>query len=177
MKLRSFVLVIVAMLIASNAMAQGFYAGGGLGFTKIEDSEDGESFNDMPIGWKLFAGYDFNDNFGVEGGYINSGKGKDTIDSLEIEAELSAFVISGIGYLPMNEQLDLFGKAGYYNGESEVSALGITLDDDEDGFTLGAGLRYDFGNNLKIRGDFDWYESDLDSLWSIGVGLQYYFGN
>ena len=175
MKFRTILLLAAGLMAGNAAFAQGFYAGGALGFTNIEDSEDGVTYSDTPLGFRLVAGYDINENFGVEGAYVTSGTANDTIDSIEVEAELSGFVISFLGHLPINEQLNVFGKLGYYTGETDVSAFGITVSEDADGVTAGAGLRYDFANNLTLRGDLDWYDSDLDTLWTVGVGLQFRF--
>ena len=167
----------ILILSSSFALAEGFYAGAGIGITQIEDSEDGLSFKDSPFGWRLLAGYDFSENFAIEGSYLNSGKAEDTIEGTDVEVELSAFTFSVVGLVPMNESTRLFGKLGYYDGEEEVTAFGVTLDDDADGLTAGFGVRYELQNAVTIRGDFDWFDSDLDTVWSVGVGFHVLFGN
>ena len=42
--------------------------------------------------------------------------------------------------------------------------------------TVGAGVRFATSDNFVIRGDFDWFDTELDTVWSIGVGVQFYFG-
>ncbi len=177
MRLRLILVSIFCLALSSAAVAEGFYAGAGLGIVKIEDEDQGISFEDSPLGWRLIAGFDVNDNFAVEGSYINSGTAEDTIEGEKVEVELSAFVISFVGLMPVSDAAQLFGKLGYYSGEEEVSVLGFTLDEDADGFTAGAGVRFTMDNNFTIRGDFDWYDTDLDTLWSIGIGFQFSFGN
>lgn len=170
-------LVLLALLFATTtALAEGFYAGAGAGLVKVEDSDQGESFDDTPFGWKIFAGYDFNENFAFEGSYIKTGEAEDEIFGEPIEAELSAFTFSALGLMPVSDSTQIFGKLGYYTGEQEVTAFGITVDDDDDGFLVGAGIRFMTSDKFAIRADFDWYDSDLDSLWSIGAAFQFYFG-
>ncbi len=164
------------LFAATGALAEGFYAGAGLGLTQIEDEDQGVSFEDNPLGWRLLAGYELNENFALEGSYVNSGTAEDTVLGENVEVELSAFTFSAVGLLPVSDMVKVFGKLGFYSGEQEITVQGITLDDDEDGLTVGAGLRFDAGNNFVIRGDFDWFDTDLDTLWSVGVGFQYYFG-
>ena len=166
----------LALLAGSTAWAEGFYAGAGIGLTKIEDEEGGVSFDDTPLGFKLIAGYDFTENFAIEGSYVNSGEGEDSIMGVDVEAELTAFTVSAVGLLPVSDTVTLFGKLGLYTGESEVTAFGISADDDEDGLTVGGGLRFKMNDQFSLRGEFDWYDTDLDTLWSIGVGFQYGFG-
>ncbi len=167
----------ILVLSSSFALAEGFYAGAGIGITQIEDSEDGESFKDNPFGWRLLAGYDFSESFAIEGSYVNSGEAEDTIQGIDVKAELSAFTFSVVGLIPMNEQTRLFGKLGYYDGEEEVTAFGITVDEDADGLTAGFGFRYETQSAFTIRGDIDWFDTDLDTVWSIGVGFHVLFGN
>jgi OOP family OmpA-OmpF porin len=176
--MRKSILLLPVMFLftATSAMAEGFYAGAGIGVTQIEDEEQGISFKDSPFGWRLLAGYDFSDNFGVEGSYINSGTAEDVIQGENVEVELSAFTVSIVGLLPVSDSAQLFGKIGFYSGEQEVTVQGFTLDDDEDGAIIGAGIRWDTSEAFAVRGDFEWYDTDLDTLWSIGVGFQYYFG-
>ena len=138
--------------------------------------QNGISFEDNPLGWRLLAGYEFNDNFAVEGSYINSGTAEDTVLGEDVEAELSAFTLSVVGLLPVSESVDLFARVGFYTGEQEVTAFDITIDEDEDGATVGAGIRFNTSDAFAIRGEFEWYDTELDTLWSMGVSFQYYFG-
>jgi OOP family OmpA-OmpF porin len=173
---RSILVLAAGLLMTNIALAEGFYAGGGLGIVQIEDSDQGISFKDSPFGFRLIAGFDINDNFAIEGGYIATDTAEDTIEGIDVEAELSAFTLSFLGLIPVGDSASLFGKVGYYSGEQEVTVFGITVDEDDDGFMAGAGIRFDMANNWTIRGDFDWFDTDLDTLWSIGVGVQYLFG-
>lgn len=175
---RNFFLIFAVLLFASTtAMAEGFYGGAGFGLTQIEDEGPGFSYEDNPFGWRILAGYDFNDKFAIEGSYVNSGEAEDDILGGNVKSELSAFTVSIIGLIAVSDSASIFGKLGFYTGEQEIKLQGATLDEDEDGLTAGAGVRFDMGNNFVIRGDFDWYDTDLDALWSVGVGFQYYFGN
>ena len=176
MKIR-MILVLLAMLAGTSAWAEGFYAGAGFGITHVEDEDSGLSFEDNPFGWRLVAGFDLTDYFAIEGAYVNSGEAEDDIMGVDVEAELTAFTISAVGLLPLNDTATLFGKLGLYTGESEVSAFGLTEDDDEDGLTVGGGVRFQTSDRLTLRAEFDWFDTDLDSLWSISVGFHVGFGN
>jgi OOP family OmpA-OmpF porin len=170
-------LFVLALLLATtSAMAEGFYAGAGLGITQIEDEEAGESFKDSPFGWKIYAGYDFNENFALEGAYLNSGEAEDDVFGENVKVELTALVVSAIGLMPVGESTQLFAKLGYYDGDEEITVLGETFDDDDSGLTVGAGVRYQSSDNLAMRADFDWFDTEYDTVWSLGVGIQFYFG-
>ena len=94
-------LLVLFLFATTTAMAEGFYAGFELGIVQIEEEDQGVSFEDNPMGWRLIAGFDVNENLAVEGSYINSGTAEDTIEGTNIEAELSAFVLSFVGLMPM----------------------------------------------------------------------------
>ncbi len=169
-------LPILLCLTVTTALAEGFYGGAGLGLTQIEDEDQGISFKDNPLGWRLLAGYDVTDNFAIEGSYVNSGEAEDTVLGENVKAELSAFTLSLVGLIPVGDKAQLFGKLGYYDGEEEVTVQDITFDEDADGATVGVGVRFNTGNNFAIRGEFDWFNTELDTLWSVGVGFHFYFG-
>lgn len=171
-----FALALVAFCVTANA--EGFYAGAGAGITKIEHEEQGVSFDDSPFGWRLTAGYDFNDNFAIEGMYVNTGEASDTVQGIDVKAELSGFGVYLVGLAPnQNGKTKVFGKLGYYSGEQETTLFGVTVDEDADGFAAGAGIRFDMDNKMTLRADFDWIDSDLDTVWAISVGFQVRFGN
>lgn len=176
MRNKTFLLPLLFLFAATSAMAEGFYGGAGVGLTQIDDEDQGVSFKDSPFGWRLLAGYDFNEQFGVEGSYINSGTAEDVVLGDNVEAELSAFTLSVVGLLPISDSAQLFGKLGFYSGEQEITFDGITFDEDQDGATVGAGIRWGTSESFVVRGEFDWYDTDLDTLWSVGVGFHYYFG-
>ncbi len=174
---KKILFVLLALLFAAtSALAEGFYAGAGAGIVHVEDEDQGESFKDDPFGWKIYAGYDFTENFALEGSYIKTGTAEDDVFGEPVEAELSAFTFSALGLFPVSDSAQLFGKLGYYSGEQEITAFGITVDDDDDGFLVGAGIRFMTSDKFAIRADFDWYDADLESLWSIGAAFQFYFG-
>lgn len=177
MRTKLFLVVLAALFATSTVMAEGFYAGGGLGIVKIEDSDQGESFDDSPMGWRIHGGYDFNENFAIEGSYIQTGDAEDVILGENVEVQLSAFTFSVLGLLPMSDDVDLFGKLGFYTGEQEITVQGITFDEDDDGLTVGAGIRLNMNDRFALRGDFDWFDTDIDTVWSLGVGFNYRFGN
>ena len=118
-----FGIVVALLLTASPAMAEGFYGGVGFGLVNIEDEEAGESFKDSPFGWRILAGYDFNDNFAIEGSYIQSGKAEDTVFGENVEVELSAFTFSAVGLMPLSDSTQLFGKKQHFPNVDDTYLL------------------------------------------------------
>lgn len=91
------------------------------------------SLDDTDTGYKIQAGYTFNENFAVEGGYVDLGRmSYDTdIDRSAIisvhgaaSAELQAygFNIDAVGILPLGSGFSLFGKVGAIIAHTESDA-------------------------------------------------------
>lgn len=179
---RIFITLAIFLLSGSHALADRFYAGADVAVTNIDESALGLTFQDRPIGYRLHAGYNFNDIFALEGSYVDTGEAEDTILDQSVTAEYSGYVVSAVLQSVLTTP-NLFMKLGYHNGEVEVSSLGITVDDDEDGFAAGLGFRHELPPGIApliiaIRGEVDWLESDLiDNPWSVGIGLEVSFGN
>jgi OOP family OmpA-OmpF porin len=169
---------IVAGLLLSTgpapAFAQddaGFYVGGGIGQSELKDACDGDGLtvtdcDDTDTAWKLFAGYSFNKYFAVEGGYIDFGEASLTGTELGIPfsatAEAWGITAHAVGALPIWEGFSIIGRAGavFWNVDTEVSALGLTASEDDDGISLavGAGVQWMFGRNFGIRAEYEFFD-------------------
>lgn len=185
-------------LSAPSALAQAqqdvrFYIGGSLGQAQVDlDCTGTTSCDDKDTSWKMFGGYQINQNFAVELGYSNLGEvradtpsfvfGGLTVPPATTRIETTAWELVGVGSLPMADRFSLFGKLGLYRAETKIDiafegAGSVTDDDNNVGLTLGVGARYDFTRNLGIRAEWQRYsevaaadfgESDVDVI-SIGV--------
>lgn len=129
--------------------------------------------------WKAFAGVRLNDNVVLEGGYANLGKqqGQDSA-GYGVAHDVSAVTLSSVIGFPMNDQIELFGKAGIarWSAEHNHSLNGSTETRGTD-MMIGAGASYDLGDNLGVRAEWERYKDigtvddqqvDMDML-SVGV--------
>lgn len=71
-------MTLAALYAAPEALAKdaGFYIGGSVGSAKIEDKVsdiDEIEFDESDFAFKIFAGYQFNGVFALEGGYVDFG--------------------------------------------------------------------------------------------------------
>ena len=68
-------LALTAAMAAQADVQPGFYMGAGFGSTKIDDDGfDDIDFDDSDVGFKLFGGYSFNQNFAIEATYFDLGE-------------------------------------------------------------------------------------------------------
>ena len=135
---------------------QGFYLGLGAGTADFKGPNDKES------AWKLFGGYNFNNNFGVEAGYhdLGSPPGGST----------TAWELSGVGRLPLGDRFGLFGKIGGYRLDDRPAGGG-----DRSDWTWGLGASYDFTRNWSARLEWQQFRdvgfggNDVNSLTLSGA--------
>jgi OOP family OmpA-OmpF porin len=170
-----------AIGFAGPAAAQdmGFYVGGAFGQVEYQDfcegiSGPGISCDEKDTAWKILGGYQFNRNLAVELGYANLGEVSASGFGVSATVEATAFDLVAVGSFPVVDKLSVYGKLGLFRADFEGrSSVGATLDESENGFTFGIGLRYDVMRNLGVRAEWQRYneidgELDADVL-SIGV--------
>ena len=128
---RTLGLVALAVIASPFALADdsGGYIGGNVGRSKarIDDARItsgllGGGFkttsiadDDRDTGYKIFAGYQFNKNFALEGGYFDLGKfGFTTTMSppgtLSGNIKLRGLNLAAVGTLPLTEKFSVFGR-------------------------------------------------------------------
>lgn len=165
-KLRKLALSVALAAGSAPAFAAqpGFYAGIGFGQASTSDwvSEDdmltlldiagveagvlafsgniSSDSDDKDSGWKLYGGYQFNDNLAVEASYMDLGTatgdarasgdflfsgGGTGSGSLFVgtDMEATALTIDGVGRLPVAPWLDLFAKLGMYRSDLELTVV------------------------------------------------------
>ncbi|MDQ7006887.1 MAG: porin family protein [Acidobacteriota bacterium] len=166
--------LVVLILVGTPVLAvEGPYAGLGLGSTKVDDTDVDLVFSDSAMGWKVFGGYAFTDMFAMEFSYFESGTASDSLFGEKIDVEVTGYTLVGRGSLALGDRLGVFLKGGFFSNDTDATVLGVTLSEDDSGLTLGAGLRYQSTDRIAIRGEFDWFDADIDTLWTVSVGLEF----
>jgi len=141
------------------------------------------SSNMQDTGYKIFGGYQFNRNFGVELGYFNLGKfsystatatgplnGKYDIEGLNLDL---------VGTFPLSERWSVLGRVGaqYANTRSTYSGTGLgatanTNPSKEDSnLKVGLGLQYELTRSLFLRGEAERYRINdaLDNRGDVNL--------
>jgi hypothetical protein len=155
--------------------AQGVYADGDV-------SASGISFGDNTFGFKLYGGYRFGvdnalDYFAIEASWQDLGEFDDNVLGSNVELEVDGLTFDVLGFVPVTDRIEFFGKVGYYDFEGDGSVDGIDLGSyDESGFNLGVGFDSQIGR-MSVRGEFTWFDVDDIDLWTVGIGAQWNFGS
>lgn len=173
---RHFQLIALALMCIgpAAASAEGFFAGGSIGWAEAEVASSTlfAGDRDDTLGLiKGFGGYRVNKNLAVEGSLVGASNDEDN----QFEFTFAAITGSVMGIIPLSEAVEIFGRGGFYLGDSEV---GSNSSEDESGFLAGAGAFINIGSRRQftIRFEYEYYDVDkLDELWSFTGGFQFNF--
>lgn len=201
------------LMIGSTAQAaEGFYVLGSVGQSRfhddasksdkdayladlIGDEPDSSKQDDKDTGYKVQVGYQFNDNFAVEGGYFDLGEqvytasyGVDGGAKSKMSAE--GWNIDALLTLPINAGVSLFAKVGAASAKLEVKdsidAFGYADSASEKetkvAAKFGVGVAYNFFEGWSARVEAERYSNLGDSnstgkadvdLYSAGVSYKF----
>jgi OmpA-OmpF porin, OOP family len=168
-------------LMAATTAAQaadtqpGFYVGAGIGSTKVgDDGFDGTGIDDSDTGFKVFGGYDFNQNFGVEVSYVDFGEASISEAGDSLSVGVSALTASAVGRLPVSDMFTVFGKLGFASYDIDVDfniagfGSGSGSDSDSD-LMYGVGGALSFGGNFEARLEYEAINVDDGDVNMISV--------
>ncbi|MEX1993928.1 MAG: OmpA family protein [Steroidobacteraceae bacterium] len=205
-------LVALAAIASPLAVAaeSGWYVGGNYGESQadIDDRRITEALlasglttdsivdDDSDAGFKLFAGYQFNRTFALEGGYFdlgNFGFVANTTPTGTLNGDttkIQGLNLDLVASLHFTDRLSAFGRGGviYAETASSYSATGaITApasgEKEAEGYKFGLGLQFDFTERFGLRAEAERYriddavgnDGDID-LFSLGF-IYRFFGD
>jgi OOP family OmpA-OmpF porin len=168
------------LLPTTYCHAQGFYAGGGLGDTRYEDSESDFDISGKSA-FKIFGGYQLNRNFALEGSFTDFGETDKFRGGSIASRELEGMGLSAVGILPFSRKFEVFGKAGVLAWDSTTrarteSGTSSGVADDDTDLSYGIGASYDLNEDFSLRGEWEVYQTDqIDDVDLFSLGAQYRF--
>jgi len=142
-------------------------ASGSMDSSLVSGSAPLELQDDSSLAGKLYAGYQFNEYFALEG----SLGGYDALDGdLVTVGDMMFFAIQPKVILPVGERFNLFAKAGlsYFNAEfkasnSIVGSTGYTtLSDTAFAGMYGLGAEFALTDNLHLEASWDYMNPELE---------------
>lgn len=182
------VLAFVLANCCTSAMAieskpTGFYAGGTVGVTELDDDNafDGFNFDDEDTGFSIFGGYKFMRWVAAEARLSDLGSYKVSSDfsSFSTDIDLTAISVHVVGMYPFGSSgWELFGQLGLGSIDVDSDCCGSN---DQTVASAGIGVRYYPTANIGISLQTDayaWEEDDSSYDPAVGItqiGLQYLF--
>ena len=177
-------------LASSHAIADeqtGFYLGGQLGEARYHDT--GFLSGNTETSHRVYAGYRFLENLGIEVGYADFGTASRTV--LVVDGDLAPGLynygtsLDGItlglnGTLPIGERWLLQGRAGAFAASADSAFVGpggyLRINDsDSTDWYAGVGGGYKLANGLRLTAGVDRYEAKASSVEYLSTGLEYQF--
>jgi len=162
----------------SSGGKDGFYLGLGAGNSQHDGLESTSSDYDTgkDQAYQLFGGYQFNDTWAVELGYVDLGKTFDddtNVPGAE-EAKIDLRSLSALASVDITSSLSAYTKVGAtrWSIERDNDSPTTTVKDDGYGWTVGLGAIYDFDNGVGVRASWDYYADmgDKEELTSDDIG-------
>jgi len=164
-------------LAQANEERTGFYLGGSLGGSELDDDDAYRnlSLDDSYAAARIFGGYHFTPYFSLEASLSSLGIYEADDRQTEIESAFGASTFSAVGHLPLGAGFSLYGQAGvgfaviyqdirYVSGNNSL----VTSDDDDIswGYVVGAGARYTPPKLKSITFVLGWerYEFSLENI-------------
>jgi OOP family OmpA-OmpF porin len=158
----------------------GWYAGAGAGQASVKKTSSWAQVTDATMlvsgfttntviksndtAWKLFGGYQFNENFAVEGAYHDFGR----FDGVTVVAapassttgtwKAYAASVSAVGIYPLAHQFSVFGKIGLAGSRVKVDVPApVPYSPSATRFQplLGVGIKYDINKAIGLRAEFE----------------------
>ena len=170
----SITIALSACLLATSAYVgaadmekEGWYVGAGIGYAQnkinnVDFASDSNQSNSA-TGLKLYAGYQFNDNWAAELEYANLGKFSNDSAYFHTSARASGLGMSALGMLPLSKEFTLLGKLGVFakisdveeyatSGNYSYSAKSVRLNP-----MAGIGAEYHLTSNITVRGEYEYF--------------------
>ena len=164
-------LVLSGLVATSQASAQGgIYIGGSAGNSDISDDVaipnliTSGTVDGKDSAFKLYVGYQFNDNFGMDVAYVDLGAARYSGSYFGTRvtggsAEVWGLNFSAVGTLPVGAGFAVFGKLGLFAWEATAkdTTAGFPFSATENGgdFSAGVGFSYNFTRNLSARVEWE----------------------
>jgi OOP family OmpA-OmpF porin len=176
--MRTIAILIVSILFAASAQAEGAFRFG-IGAGQATIKADDVDLEGNATAWEIFGGYEANQYFAVELGYIDGGTADDTIDNAKVEADTTAVVASVIGSLPIGESFSIYARGGllHWKSDEALKVDGITvatdsLDGDDPFYGVGVAANVE---GALLRLEYRLADLDDTDLSLISLALAWRF--
>ena len=158
------------------------YVGIGVATADHENSSVGGLTNVDSDGYKasgkIFGGYEFDQNWGVEAGYtdfrnanvnysVNGTNGSGTTKG-------SSYYVAGKYNMPVNDQFSVYGKLGLQHSERKLESAALNLKDTDTGAYGAVGLQYNLNQQVALTAEYERYGKTKTvgakaDVWTVGA--------
>lgn len=156
---------------------------------KVPGAVSGDDDNGNKATGKVFAGYNFDKTWAVEGGYTDFGsKGYNYTNGAtgapgSIHTDAHSLYVAGKGTMPINDQFAVFGKLGAARNHNSVDAVGDAAglggSGSKTALYASVGGEYALNKNVSLSLEYENYgKTDIDlgrKTGAVTAGVRYNF--
>jgi OmpA-OmpF porin, OOP family len=158
---------------------EGFYIGGGIGdfsaavdeIDALDDIDDvGIDFSDGDNATKIFAGWNFNRFFALQGDFVDFGESSGFVSPTATgTSDVQGLAPSIVGTLPIGP-IELFGRVGmiFYDVDLNLTG-GRLIDESGEDMVWSAGIGIDILDRANLRLEYEQIDiqefDEADALW------------
>ncbi len=150
---------------SANAADPGAYVGAGAGFSTLGSFSNAQTIDDGGLGGRVFFGYNFNENFGIESNFSSMSKTKYQLDedqNLTFNDKINVFSFVGKMYVPLAKKspVNLYLSLGvvqvYGDLEAQYYSIPIPIrNHTSSAFNAAAGLGVSYDVSQHIMASLD----------------------
>ncbi len=165
-------LTMAGMFLLSPAVyAQGGYFGLGIGTATYSEAD----FDESDTGLNIYGGLRASENLGFELSYSDFGKPEGNYFGYNASVEVTGLGFSVVGFLPVSNNFDLFGKVGLMAWDADVTLGPVSASDDGSDLLFGFGATYHFNDQFALRGAWEFVDLDEGELDMLSINAQINF--
>jgi hypothetical protein len=169
---------LLALLLVTAGAAKadgGPYIGGSIGSATLTDDFEVFDVDDDSTAYRLVAGFNFGDTFGLEAGYQKFGRFEEGLNNrFRLDAD-GVFLGATLG-LPLTDRVRLLGRGGFFFWDGDSIFNDVRRRNEDDGHLyLGAGAEVELTDTVSLIGDWTRYELDYTDSDVISIGFTVHF--
>ena len=180
---------VTALTGMSAAHAEGAYVGAGVTGNRynfdIPGATSADNHSGYKAGAKIFAGYDFDKTWAVEGGYADFGS-KDYsyvtgAGNGSVKSDSHGYYLAGKASMPVSEKVGVFGKLGVAKVKNSLSGTGLSTGisgNDKTGVYASVGAQYAINEKVSLTAEVEHFGKSADQghkATGIALGARYNF--
>lgn len=167
-------------LLPVIAMADGnWLVGGSLGTTQVRESFSGVRWEPSGTSYGIYGGYQFNDYFALQAGYLDLGSFDDSIvingTSINIAGDVDGFTVAAVARVPFGKRFDAHAKLGWYSYDATIRIDGVGDSTSESDVFFGIGLGLGLTEKVSLNLDAQRYKLSAVHANVLSLGLQVNF--
>lgn len=175
------VLMTVFAILPLAAQAQGgFFVSGSVGSSTFENDIDGFVVDSDSTAYRLTAGFQVGDFFGLEAGYHSFGKTSESFTTgsfvTDVSIKADGYTLGLTGGVPVSESFSLIGRGGAYfwDADARIDNITVPFPDDTD-YYYGLGADFKVNEQFSLVGDWTRYDFDTSQSDVISIGFKFVF--